>query len=82
MVAVVLSAVRLGQLMGRRTAKYRLMGAAAWVHRAAAALAAVALLLVLFQLQACASQPLCILNCILLSRPSQAEANVKGSPEC
>eukprot|EP00208_Stichococcus_sp_RCC1054_P001527 CAMPEP_0206142672 /NCGR_PEP_ID=MMETSP1473-20131121/17859_1 /ASSEMBLY_ACC=CAM_ASM_001109 /TAXON_ID=1461547 /ORGANISM="Stichococcus sp, Strain RCC1054" /LENGTH=208 /DNA_ID=CAMNT_0053537763 /DNA_START=85 /DNA_END=708 /DNA_ORIENTATION=- len=50
-VAVVLSAVRLGQLMGRRTAKYRLMGAAAWVHRAAAALAAVALLLVLFQLQ-------------------------------
>ena len=51
MVAVVLAAVRLGQLAGRRSAKYRLTGGAAWVHRAAAALAAAALLLVLFQLQ-------------------------------
>lgn len=54
MVAIVLSAVRLGQLMGRHTAKYQLTGAAAWVHRASAALAAAALLLALFQLQACA----------------------------
>lgn len=51
MVAVVLTAVRLGQLAGRRSAKYRLRGGAAWVHGGGAALAAAALLLVLFQLQ-------------------------------